>query len=293
MNTDHLRHFDATVRRGSFAAAAREAGVDPSSVSRAVAQLEADLGTRLLVRNTRRMRLTDAGERFHASIAPLLDGLSEAVAALQPGRLSGTIRLTASSAFAQTVLVPQLAAFQRSHPDIRIHLLATDRRVDMVEDRIDIALRHGRLEDSAQHRRKLMGARYGLYARPGVFAARDPAELHDMPQLLFDLPVLRDGWQLSDGRQKRSVTPAPALLSDNAASLLRACEAGMGVAALADWTARDAVAAGRLARLLPEWEVRVPDASIWMLTPTTRHRPARVQALMDHLISQHGTAAPK
>ena len=285
MNTDHLRHFDATVRRGSFAAAAREAGLDPSSVSRAVAQLESDLGTRLLVRNTRRMRLTDAGERFHASIAPLLDGLSEAVAALQPGQLSGTIRLTASSTFSQLVLVPLLAEFRQSHPDIRIHLLATDRRVDMVENRIDIALRHGRLEDSTLQCRKVMAVGYRLYTRPGAFGAERPEALADLPHLLFDLPGWRDGWRLSDGARTAEVPARAALMSDNAASLLRACEAGMGVAALADWTARDALAAGRLERLLPGWEVAAPDASLWMLTPTTRHRPARVQALMDHLLS--------
>ena len=294
MKLEHLAHFDRTARLGSFAAAARAAHVDPSSVSRSVATLEAKLGVSLFVRNTRRLRLTEAGARFHADIVPLLDGLSDAAARVQPGRLSGTVRITASATFAQLVLIDILAVFRAEHPDIRIDLRASDSRLDMIADGIDIALRHGPLTDSALQCRRLRSARYSLYAASDALACHTPEDVAERPHLLFDLPGFRDGWTLVSGTTRTHVPARPALTSDNAASLLRACEAGMGVALLADWTAKGALMAGTIRPALPDWQVDMGSEArgIWMLTPAQPYRSARVAALMDYLVRRIGSEKP-
>jgi DNA-binding transcriptional LysR family regulator len=200
MSLDRLALFDLVLRSGSFAAAARREGLDPSSVSRAIAALEADLGTRLIARNTRRMRPTAAGEQLQADIAPHLVALERASARANAAQKA--IRITASTTFARLCLVPVLAAFQRDNPDVTVDLRATDRPVDLVDERIDIAVRHGRLEDSALLARKLRNVDYWCVGRPDFDRVSTPEALGELPQLVFDLPGFRDGWTASQGRRQ-------------------------------------------------------------------------------------------
>ena len=145
MELARLITFRAAARLGSIAAAARGAGVDASVVSRNVAALEAELGVRLLQRTTRRLELTEAGEIYLSRIEPLIDELAAAKEAAvgvvkQP---QGRLRVTASSAYGQTVVAPLLRSFNLAYPDVQLELILTDNLIDLVTERIDLALRLG------------------------------------------------------------------------------------------------------------------------------------------------------
>lgn len=145
-----MRMFVEVARRGSFAAAARDRDVDPSSVSRAVALLEEELGVRLFQRTTRRVALTEAGEIYLARVTALVDELDFArdeARGVSTGPV-GTLRLTASVAFGNTCLVPLLPEFRERYPGVKLELLLTDTVLDLVAERVDLAIRLGRRFDA-------------------------------------------------------------------------------------------------------------------------------------------------
>jgi DNA-binding transcriptional LysR family regulator len=166
MDVDALKMFLAVGQQGSFAAVARDLGVDPTSVSRSIALLEAELGIRLFQRSTRAMVLTEAGERYRSHIAPLIEELDRAkddVSALESDP-SGTVRLTASVAFGQVCLISLLSTLREKYPRLHFELLLTDANLDLVTERIDIALRLGPGYGSDLIGVKLFPTRYRVVA---------------------------------------------------------------------------------------------------------------------------------
>jgi len=163
-----LRVFLEVVKRGGFAAVARDSNVDPSSISRAIATLESELGGRLFQRTTRKLTLTEAGESFLARIGPLVEELERAreeVASIG-SEPSGTLRLSASVAFGQICLVPLLPAFRRAFPRLRLELLLSDANVDLIADRIDLAIRLAPSYRGDVVGSKLFATRYRIAASP-------------------------------------------------------------------------------------------------------------------------------
>ena len=150
-----LRLYTRVARLGSFSAAARECGLSQSQASRIVADLEADLGTRLLSRSTRAVVPTEAGAEFLARIEPILGALDEAEHSVRGGGdLRGLLRISMPTSFGIHTVIPRLAAFTEKHPDLHIHLLLEDMRRDLIRDAVDVAIRLGRLVDSIATERK-------------------------------------------------------------------------------------------------------------------------------------------
>src|SRR4051812_13616776 len=145
MQTQDLETLMHVLRHGSFASAARDLGVDPSSVSRTVSALEAELGVRLFVRNTRHLALTEAGSVFVERLGPLLDELSMALSAAQDttGVLQGRLRVAVSNAFGVRVISPLLPSFCAAHPQLELDLILGESKVDLITERIDVAVRVG------------------------------------------------------------------------------------------------------------------------------------------------------
>jgi DNA-binding transcriptional LysR family regulator len=302
MNLDSLKTFAEVVRLGSFAAAARALDASPSAVTRTIAALEAELGARLLQRTTRKLALTEGGEAYLAQIAPLLEELDAAGDALRAGagQVRGVVRITSSVAFGQVVLVPMLSALHRAHPGLQIELHLSDSVVDLVVERIDIALRLGPGADSSMIGQRLCPMSYRVVASPAYLRKagkpRRPEDLADCECLRFPLPGFRTQWSFrprAGGNNTVDVAIGGWLVASSAMALRQAALEGLGPALLADWLVMDDVKAGRLVDVFPKWEATAThfDSAVWLLYASREHVPQRVRAVIEFLRARVGGGA--
>jgi len=303
METNQLRVFLDVIKRGGFAAVARDSNVDPSSISRAVASLESELGVRLFQRTTRKLALTEAGESFLARVAPLVEELERArdEIASVGSEPSGTLRLTASVAFGQICLVPLLPEFRIAFPRLKLELLMTDTNLDLVADRIDLAIRLAPSYRGDLIGSKLFATRYRIAASPAYVARegkpKTPRDLGARSCLLFPLPDFRDRWLF---RRRGVVEEVPVqghLVLSTALALRSAALDGLGPVLLADWHLHEDLARGRLIDLFPQYEVTATtfDTAAWLLYPSRNYLPHKVRVTIDflrkHLGKGHVTPA--
>lgn len=284
---DRLHIFALVARSGSFAAAARAEGLDPSVVSRKVAALEEELGCRLFERTTRRLVLSGEGRiALPRATALVEDWLT--LREMVRDDVDGWLRVTASVAFAERWLAPRLATFRDAHPGVSIDLLATDERVDLVD--VDIALRLGVEPHGAgggAFVSRLVATTYRVVAGPGWPAFAKPADLERANVLAMPLDGYRSRWLLRrrGGDATEAVDVTPVITASSAPVLLALVRQGAGVALLPDWLIERDLAAGHVVDVLPAHEASAAafDTAAWIVTPSRRHRPRRVQALLDHL----------
>lgn len=273
--------FAAVVQHGSMSGAARALGMSTSAVSQQVRKLESDGGVTLLHRSTRKLALTEAGQRYHAGCAAMWAAAEQARAELAASRdaPSGELRLSATVGFALHI-APALGAMLAAHPALRLRLLVDDAAIDLIDARIDLAVRFGRLHDSTWAARRLCGMQWVLAASPHWVAA------HGMPQepqaLMAHswLGLARDGGGLivdlqSPSGDSQSLRVEPRIASNNQLSIQQMCEAGLGLALVGSMDAHEALQAGRLVRLLPGWSFGRLD--IWAVTPQRDAQPAKVR----------------
>ena len=156
MDTNHLKIFTEVVRQGSFAAAARAMDIDPSAATRAITSLEKDLGLRLLERTTRHLVLTEAGRKYHDNACKMLEDLQQAVDEARDlaGSPRGVVRVTASVTYGYAVLLPLLPLLRTTYPELEVELLLSDEIVDLLAERVDVALRLRQEEDTSLVDRK-------------------------------------------------------------------------------------------------------------------------------------------
>ena len=295
-----LPAFVEVVERGGFAAASRTLGVTPSVLSRQVSRLERTLAVRLLERDTRRLRPTDAGlsvlERCRAirSLAADAIGVAESHAAVP----AGTIRLGAPRALGHLMLHPLLPSFLERWPRIDVCLRLSDRPMEPIADGLDlvITLTDAPLEGLVA--RRLGRASLILCASPDYLAREGaPAEPADLARhrcvALGDGPRERT-WRFRDGEGVESVVRVGGRYAvDHAGVRLDAARRGLGIACLSDFVAREAIAAGELVRVLAGHEVLGPwRGDILAQYPSARRQPPRLRALLDHLAEGLAVAAP-
>ncbi|MCQ8186635.1 LysR family transcriptional regulator [Parvularcula maris] len=294
MDTGRIEAFVAVAEAGSFAGAARAAGVAPSSVTRAVAALEADLGVRLLNRTTRRVTLTEAGESYLARVTPALEELTAADDAARSvsQHPAGLLRVAASVTYGQIVLMPRLAEFHATYPDIRVELSLADSKADLVAERIDVAIRHGAMADSSHIVRRLHWVRYVLVAAPSFLSRTmiEEPEVISEHALAFSFAPFRASWTFDKDGEAQTVDLTPRFVSNNALALRSAALDGLGVALLADWTVQADLAAGRLVPVLSDWSVRATgaatDPGVWLVTLSRAFVPQKVDAFARWLRDQ-------
>lgn len=291
---DDLRRmaiFATVVQHGSMSGAARALGMSPSAVSQQVRRLETEGGVTLLHRSTRQLALTEAGERFHAHCAAMLHSVRQARAELQQTREApvGLLRMTAPVGFARHIAValgPALA----QHPDLSLHLQVDDWPIDLIQARIDLAIRFGPLPDSTWVARRLGALRWWICAQPawtrihGPFQHPDALLGHEWLGFVRDRVAMRLPVRSPQG-MTRELEIEPRLSSNNQALVQQMCIDGLGPAMLASIDVYEDVAAGRLVRLLPEWTLPAMDISA--VTPQRETQPAKVRlaiaALQDYL----------
>lgn len=278
--------FVQVVRCGSFAEAARRLGVPPNTVSRRIQQLEAQLGTRLMQRSTRKLTLTSAGEAFHARCAGAVDGLVEAGQALMTGshEPSGLVRVAATADFFDFFPMEWVADFLAAHPLVRLDFVLSDAKADLISEQIDVAFRGGALTDSGYVGRPLLGvSSYGLVASPAYIAARGaPGTLQDLANHDCVTSAHASGrttWRLAgpDGVEEE-VQVASRFTGNTAQALRKATQAGLGIALLPPPIARLDVQAGLLVPVLPQYQCTSHGLSV--LYPSRRHLPLAVSAFI-------------
>jgi len=276
----------AVVDHGSFRAAAAFMGTSQPTVSRAIGRLEERLGRALMRRNSRSSAPTDLGTRYAEHARGLLSGLAAAEADLLADEgVSGPVSVSAPPAFGRRVLVPLLASFCTQHPDVRLDLSLETRRVDLVQERVDIAVRFGPLAPSWRRQRLLTRGRYHLWAAPERAAALDElpvaAIVAQSPCLVLHSTHLRDRWPFLGPDGPAWLEVKPAMTTDDVESLIRFTAAGVGVTLMPDFLVRDEVERGELVRLTAPDE-GVP-AEVFALTGE-QARTRRVEALLAHLV---------
>ncbi|MEM6810511.1 MAG: LysR family transcriptional regulator [Pseudomonadota bacterium] len=284
-----LQHFVAVVEAGSFTAAADRLGVAKSAVSRRVRELEQRLGAQLLNRTTRATDLTDSGRAFYERAVRVLADLDEAEAAVaqRGGQLIGTLRVALPLSFGLLHMAAPIAAFLEAHPEIDLQVDLNDRRVDLVSEGMDLALRIGHLRDSTLIARKLFDVKFVTCASPAYLAAHGtpttPDELTDHHVLVYTnvtdprlLPYVDAAGQPHD------VRVAPRLAASNGDLLVAAAAEGRGIVVEPNFMAARAVAGGSLVPILDGYSR--PATPAYIVYPHTRHLSLRVRAFIDHVI---------
>ncbi|MBS8227483.1 LysR family transcriptional regulator [Vannielia litorea] len=297
MNVSDLSLIEEIARQGSFAAVARQRGVDPSSIGRLVAGIETELGLRLFSRSTRRMELTEAGALYLARIAPLTEELERAgeeARAVQSGP-RGTLRLSASASFGQHVIVPRLPGFRAACPDVAVEGIFSDSTIDLVAERIDLAIRLAPEVEGDYVVSKWMDTRYRVVAAPDYLAKAPPLlRPEDMARhraVLFPFRDYRSRWLFRQGAGEVMRQPVGGdILLSPAGAIRDAAVAGLGPALLPDWLIGEDLAQGRLTACIDGWEVTATsfDTAAWLVYPSRSFVPGKVRAMIDYLRGGQG-----
>lgn len=284
--------FRAVADSGSFSTAARQLGRSKAVISRLVADLESHLGARLLNRTTRRVSLTDVGRGYHARCVQLLADLDELEGSARDAQAvpRGRLRLAGPHTFGELFLVPALHAFGAQYPAIEIDLTLTDRFVDLVEDRFDLAIRIADLPDSTLVARRLADMRLIVCASPDYLARRGrPRQPSDLLRhvCIVDTNLRQPAtWSFEVGGQRTSVRVSGRFAVNSARAACDLAVAGDGIALAPDFVADTHLAAGRLQPLLSEFATA--PRGIWAVYPHRRHLALRQRVLIDFLVARFG-----
>ena len=290
LDANDLILFAQVMESGSFSRAAERTGLPKSTLSRRITTLETKLGERLLTRSTRRLAITEFGERILEHARRLLEETeaASAMALHRQGVPRGVLRVSMPPDFVELDLTPFLLQFAASYPEVRLELDLSPRRVDLLAERFDLAVRvASRLpDDSTLVARKLCELANGLYASPAYLARYG---IPEKPQDLLEHIGLRliggNGdalpWRLSRGAEQWEGMPDGPLAANSPRLQRDLARHGMGIVGIDDRFAQNWVEQGLLERVLPEWAL--PAVTIWCVTPGRRLLPARTTAFIDML----------
>jgi LysR family transcriptional regulator for bpeEF and oprC len=284
-----LEIFKSVVDKGSFVKGADALSISCSAATRAVQELEASLGVRLLQRSSRRIALTAVGHEVLQQSAELLERYREleAMSSLSASEAAGTVRLVAPASYGRQMLVPALASFWMMYPRIRVDLQINDDSADVLDDEADLALCVGQQLRQTLIARRVCVAQLGLYAAPSYVARkgapRHPSELRLHDCLSCDGLGQGMNWELRHGSTQEVQLAAlnAALRSNSAETVTGAAVHGVGIVLLPDLLAMDLVRQGRLQPVLPGWQAE--PVAVY-LAYGSRHQPLRVRKLLDHLL---------
>lgn len=267
--------FAKVVEATSFSEAARRLDMPISTVSRKVAELENQLGVKLLERSTRSLRLTDIGNAIleQAQKSAEINDAVISVVSNQLSEVKGTLRLSSPPSIADSFLTPLVTAFQASYPMVKIHILVTDREVDHISEGIDLAFRVGSLVDSNLVARKILRYRHQLVASPdyleNVNAPTKPDDLHNHKLLAFSFWSDKNEWIFNKNNTKEAVSFNPYLAMNDYSGLAKALVSGAGIGELPPIVLPELLKKGELVEVMPSWHFEAVDLSIVYLG--TRH----------------------
>jgi DNA-binding transcriptional LysR family regulator len=285
---EDIQAFIAVVDAGSFTAAAERLGSAKSAVSRRVSALEERLGVQLLHRTTRVLNLTETGRSFYEHGTRILADLEEAEAAVQQehGELRGTLRFALPLSFGVRHMCGPIASFSKQHPKVHFDLDLNDRRVDLIEDNFDLALRIGRLSDSSLIARRLFDVRAVVCASPNYLnlhgTPQSPDDLRDHQCLVYSNLADPNKWGFEDrDGNKGTVKVSRVMTASSGDFLANAAAHGMGVVIQPTFIASQAIRSGKLVAVLTDYSWPISPA--YAVYPPTRHLSYKVRAFIDFL----------
>ncbi len=285
-----MRAFIAVAEAQSFAAAARRLAMSPAAVTRAVASLEDRVGTRLLHRTTRIVRLNEAGTRFLADCRRILSeiGEAEASAAGSHAELKGPVAITAPVLFGKRHVAPIVFDFLSRHPNVTARTLLLDRVVDLVEEGLDVAVRIAELPDSALSAIRVGAVRSVVCASPDYLTRHGiphtPADVARCETVAFSQTASLPEWQFASGDRRQTVRPASQLIVNAAEVAIEAAVAGRGLTRVLSYQIAPELSAGKLEIVLAEFEL--PPAPVHVVHLEGRRAAGRVRALVDFLVDR-------
>lgn len=286
-----LNVFRQVVELGSFAAAARRMELSPAAVSKNVSELEAHLAARLLNRTTRRLSLTEAGRRYYEQVVRVLDDLQEADNSLGPlqEQPSGTLRVSAPMSFTLVRLAELMPRFLARYPALSLDLQLEDRRVDLIKEGYDLALRGSdRLEDSSLVARPLTTLEHVLCGAPEYFRRHglpaDPEELRSHECVQFTLSGHATEWSFQRGEMTRRVPVRGRYRVNSSLALCAALRAGHGISLVPRLYVHEDLVQGRLQTVLGDWQT--VQTQIYAVYPSRQHLQAKVRAFIDFLLEE-------
>jgi DNA-binding transcriptional LysR family regulator len=285
MDLNNIQIFTKVVQEGSFVAASKSLGVPRSTVSRRVAELERQLGARLLQRTTRRLHLTEVGETYFQYTTGIMDQIEQAHVAVTQlqGVPRGLLRVTAPMSFGH--LGVPLASYLKRYPEVQVEVVCTDRVVDLVQHGFDAAIRVGRLPDSTLIARPLGPLRSILVASPGFLEKRNPpkvpSDLETLDCLLFAAGTSHGSWTLRNRKKTFEVKVRPRYRANDMDYLRDAAIAGLGVAMLPVHVCKEGMNNGTLQRVLPDWCSQ--EIQVSALYPSARLLSPKLNVFLEHL----------
>jgi DNA-binding transcriptional LysR family regulator len=286
-----LRVFTRVARTGSFSRAGREFRLSQPSASRIVARLEREVGAALFTRTTRAVTLTEAGADYLARVESILAALDEADhAARGTGEIRGLLRVGLSSSFAVREVIPRLPPFMACHKELRIDLLMSDQRQDLLGDGVDVALRFGPLPDTSATARKIGNVQRLLAAAPGYLDKAGwpatPADLADHAIIIGPAGAEADGWTFRRDKETVIARIEGRLAISANEGAIAAAVAGLGIVSTGYWGCLAELRSGALVPVLTDWQMAT--AEVHALFPAGRAAKPAARAFADYLVRELG-----
>ncbi|ABE33327.1 bacterial regulatory helix-turn-helix, lysR family protein [Paraburkholderia xenovorans LB400] len=280
-----MEAFVTVVDAGSFSAAARRLKLGQPAVSKSIAQLEEHLGARLLLRSTRGLTPTDAGQRFYEHARRAIDEADQAEQAVREssGGLSGRLRIGAAVTFARLHVLPALKTFLDQHPKLSIDLILDDRSIDLLEQGVDVALRMGTLDDSTMTAKRIVRGRRLVVGTPQYFAQAGipttPADLSRHQAIVYSLRGGGESWSFSRDDGAEIAVAVTGRVSVSAAEGMRTAVLGhVGLAVASEWMFSPELADGTVQAVLTEWTL--PSIDVWAVFPSGRMATTKARAFV-------------
>jgi len=292
MDMENLAIFVEVMRKGSFSTVARDRELVPSTVSRAIASLEEELGTRLLQRTTRRIKPTEAGQLYFQRIEPIIDELQRAnnFTADLGKNPTGELRLTASMTFGNLNVVPLLPEFMATYPLLDVHLDLSDSVIDLVDASVDVAIRLGKLAETGLVATRLANMDFVIVASPEYLqqhgTPQQPEDIQSHQCLIFPMQGVSSDWLFRDANGTvTAVKPRGRLQLTNAMAHKQCALDHMGITILSKWSAWEELRSGKLIQLFSDYDTAMADFdnAVWLVYPSRKYLPLKVRVFIDFM----------
>ncbi|WP_159869828.1 MULTISPECIES: LysR family transcriptional regulator [unclassified Raoultella] len=285
-----LALFVQIVEQGSFSAVARLTGTTPSAVSRSVSRLEREMGSKLLHRSTRKLRLSDAGKTVYAHALEMLEAARLAMDAAGSAQqvAQGKLTLSVPKAVGRFVIHPLMSEFLARFPQVDVCLRLEDRYLDLIDDGIDLALRITHSPSPGLHGKPLMPVSHVICATPHYLrqhgAPQNPQDLRDHSCISLGETPADARWKFRREGKTETVQTRGRYAANHTAVRLDAVKQNLGIGSLPLFTAREALERGEIVQVLAEWEfISSYSGELWLLWAGNKHMPARMRAMIDYL----------
>jgi DNA-binding transcriptional LysR family regulator len=284
MNLDGINVFVRVVQAGSFTAAAKLLGMPVTTVSGKVAQLEKRLGVTLIQRTTRKLHVTEAGEVFFNRCLRAIEEMASAERELEVGKREpeGLLRLTVTVDVGHTLMPPIVQGYLKAHPKMKVELVVTNRRVDLIDEGIDLAIRIGAMPDSTLISKKFLEASAGLWASSSYLRRFGlPTEINELkkhPTIIFSQHV--NGLKLTNNKESVDLILSSRVITDDMETIKSFVMQGDGIGVIPDFICSAEEKSGKLIRVLPSW--RWSKVVLNFVYPAQRFVPPKVQSFIHY-----------